>query len=97
MRYKIFANKEYERHLLGQLRIMVPPYEPEPGRMVCGKIQEWLEGEVGQWTTKHCREISKEEYSSYDPACDRIVNCIKIIGYCTAEQWTFFTLKFYND
>lgn len=92
-KYKTFNNEVYKRHLLGQLRIMVPPFEPEPGRLSCDKIQEWLESEVGQWATEHCMELTKEEYKSYDPACDKIVNCIKIIGYCTPKDWTYFILK----
>lgn len=92
-KYKTFNNKLYEKHLLCQLRIMVSPFEPEFGRLICDKIQEWLEGEVGQWATKHCREISKEEYKHYDPACDKIVNCVKIEGYLSPEHWSFFILK----
>jgi hypothetical protein len=92
--YKIFANKEYERRIICNLRIMVSPFDPEPNQQISHRIEEWLESEVGQWVQLNCKEITKEEYKSYDPALDKIFYGIKIIGYCTAEDWTYYTLKF---
>lgn len=93
-RYKIFANKEYERRIIGNLRIMVSTSDPVPHLQISHRIEEWLDSEVGQWVQLNCKEITKEEYNSYEPAIDKIFYGIKIIGYCTAEDWTYYTLKF---
>lgn len=92
--YKIFNNKVHEKQIVGYFRIMVAPMDPKPLQQISPKIEEWFKSEEGQWVQSYCKDLNSIKYKHYDPAVDRIVHCIKFVGYCTAEDWTYYTLKF---
>jgi hypothetical protein len=92
--YKIVTNNVvYEKQVLHSFQIKTPARLLQYHDDANLQLEEWYKSDVGQWVQRHCKNVTKEEYKSYDPVTDRIVYCIKIMGYCTAEHWTYFILR----
>lgn len=97
--YQIVTNDVvYEKHVLHSFLIKTSPLLNIFDDDIINddanlQLEEWYKSDVGQWVQRHCKNVTKEEYESYDMKIDRFVYGIKITGYCTAEQWTFFILR----